>query len=117
MKTNVNFSAFCDAFRDMDRNDQYTYEGKRALYDYLIELEESYDMEIELDVIAICCDFTEYSNADEAASEYFDYEGMTYGDEGEELDTPEEVEEKAIEYLQDRTSVIPFDSGIIIQDF
>ena len=43
------------------------------------------------------------SSADEIACEYFDYEGMTYGEDGEELDTPEEVEEKALKYLRDKT--------------
>ena len=35
MKQTVNFSQFCDAFKLMDRNGQFTYEGKRALFDYL----------------------------------------------------------------------------------
>ena len=31
----ITFSAFCDAFRDMDRNENFSYAGKRALFDFL----------------------------------------------------------------------------------
>jgi hypothetical protein len=117
MKQNINFSQFVDAFNNMDRQDQFTYKGKKALFDYLEQLGEDIGEEIELDVIALCCEYSEYGSSDEAASEYFDYEGMEYGEDGEELDTYEEVEEKALEYLRDRTQVITFDTGIIIQDF
>ena len=52
MKTTVYFSEFCDYFRDI-RPDNFSYQGLRVLYDYLED--------IELDVIAICCDFSEDS--------------------------------------------------------
>ena len=38
-------------------------------------------------------------DAIEFASEYFDFEGMIYGNDGEELLTLDELEEKAIDYL------------------
>ena len=118
MKKDVGFCSFTDAFRDYNRQNNFSYEGLTALYDYLIEYEESCGEEIELDVIALCCEYTEYESATEAACEYFDFEGMTYGEEdGGELETVEEVEDKAIKFLQDRTQLIIFDSGVIIQDF
>lgn len=117
MKNSVNFSQFCDAFNDYGREDSYTYEGKRALFDWFEQYEEDCNTEIEIDVIAICCEFTEYGSADEAASNYFAYEGMTYDEEGAEVDTPDEVEDKALEYLNENTMVIEFDGGVIIQDF
>jgi len=52
----VTFSKFVDAFENMGRKDNFTYEGKKALYDYLSEGED-----FELDIIAICCEWTEYS--------------------------------------------------------
>ena len=55
MKTNITFSAFCDAFRDMGRNDQFSYAAKRALFDFLEEVAP----DMELDVIALCCDYCE----------------------------------------------------------
>ncbi len=50
---------FCDAFRNMDRKENFTYEGKRALFDYLEKIEEETGEKIELDVIALCCDYSE----------------------------------------------------------
>ena len=43
----------------------FTYEGKRALFDYLENLEEDTGTEIELDTIALCCEYSEYSNLKE----------------------------------------------------
>ena len=97
MKENVNFYRFEDAFRKMDRNNNFTYEGKQALFDYLEELEEGTGEEIELDIIAICCDYTEYESIEELKKEYDDIEDM--------------------DDLRDRTFVIEFDEGLIIQQF
>lgn len=47
-------SMFHDAFHDMGRSDNFSYSGLDALYAYLDEQEE-----YELDVIALCCEFTE----------------------------------------------------------
>lgn len=116
MKSFVNFSDFCDGFQG-DRKDTFSYNGKKALYEYLQEYEESIGEEIEFDPIALCCEYTEYDDAIEAASEYFEFEGMKFDDEGGELETREEVEKKAIEFLQDRTMVIEFEGGIIIGQF
>ena len=107
MKRNVSEHEFCDAFRDMGRGDNFSYAGLKALYDYLLQYEEDAGEEIELDVIALCCDYSEYGTALEAACEY------GYGAD-EEVDNQEEA---ALEWLNDSTSVIVFDSGVIIQGF
>jgi len=65
MKTTVSVYDFRDAFHKMGRGNQFTYEGLEIIYDYL----ESIDEEMELDVIAICCDFQE-STPEEVMSEY-----------------------------------------------
>jgi len=117
MKQNVSEYDFTDAFRNYGREDNFSPAGLRALYNYLIELEEDCDMNIEFDMVALCCEYSEYETAHEAASEYFEYEGMHFDEEGNETETAEEVEEKAIKFLQDRTQLIVFGSGVIIQDF
>jgi len=58
MKQSVNFSSFVDAFRSMDRYDQFGYSALRVIFDYLEEYEESTGEQVELDVIAICCDYS-----------------------------------------------------------
>ena len=59
MHRTITFSMFCDAFRDADRNENFTYEGKRCLFDYLEDYEDSTGCPVELDIIALCCEFDE----------------------------------------------------------
>ena len=99
MKQVINFSNFVDAFRDMSRENQFTYEGKHALFDYLEEFEEDTGEEIELDVIGLCCEYAEYENIKEYQEAYSD-----------ECETLEDIEE--------HTTVIKVDDdAFIIQDF
>lgn len=120
MKTTVSFSDFVDRFRSYDREDQFTYCGKRALFDYLESYEESCGEEQELDVVALCCDYSEYSTALEACQEMASEDEFNLSEEEfEALDSydQEELEEKALEYLRENTQVIEFDEGVIVQGF
>jgi len=111
MKTTVNFSEFCDAFTRMDRQETYTYAGKRAIFDYLEELENDTGEELELDVVALCCDYSEYADGVTCINE------CGYDCDLSEHDDEEEKEEAALDWLRDQTTVIDFNGGIIIQDF
>jgi len=103
MKTSVNFSSFCDAFGPFDRDDNFSFRGKRALFDYLEALEEDMGEELELDVIALCCEYTEYGSVLDAAQDF-------------DADISNDAE--ARELLEDRTSVIDVvGGGVIIQNF
>jgi hypothetical protein len=105
MKQTVNSSDFVDAFRTHNRMDQFSYEGLKALFEHLEQYEADTGEEMELDVIAICCDYAEYAAATDAATGH-----------GWETDD-DDNEEAALEWLQDRTTVIPHKKGIIIQPF
>jgi hypothetical protein len=70
MKQTVNFYDFCDAFRDHNREDNFSYEGKRTLFDFLESLEDDTGQEQELDIIALCCDFDEWENFAEFKKEH-----------------------------------------------
>ena len=96
MFQDVNFSMFIDSFQRAGRKDQFTYLGLKAIYDYLTDLEYETDSDIELDVIAICCEYCEYKNIEEIRSEL----GI-----------------ETLEDLQNETLVIEFSGGIIIQNF
>ena len=52
---------FVDAFLHAGRGKQFSYEGKLALYDWLEESMPDY----ELDVIGLCCEFSEYEDLEE----------------------------------------------------
>jgi len=64
MKQTITKSMFRDAFHHANRADNFSYEGLGHIFDYLEEYEESTGEQIELDVIAICCDFNEEPIAD-----------------------------------------------------
>lgn len=93
MKETVYEWKFCD--NEIIR-DSFTYRGAKALYEFLTEME--YDgFEFEFDPVAFRCDFTEYKDFDEIKGVYPDLVDM--------------------DDLNDRTMVLTFDDGIIIQNF
>jgi len=69
MKTTVSFYDFREAFRQHDRESSYSPEGLRALFNYFEQYEEETGQEVELDVIAICCDYDE-NHWEDVASNY-----------------------------------------------
>ena len=66
----VSFYDFVKEFEEFDREGQFSYEGKKALFEYLNELAEDLGEPIELDIIGICCDFTEYESLEEFNHDY-----------------------------------------------
>ena len=78
MINTINKYEFSDAFHKMGRGDQFSYEGLIALFDYLEMLEDDIGEPIELDVISLCCEYSEYDNLKEFQNDY--------GDEYESLD-------------------------------
>lgn len=59
MKMTVNLYLFREAFQRMGRSNQFSYEGLEVLFNGLEEYEEDTGEEVELDVVALCCDFVE----------------------------------------------------------
>ena len=94
-----------------DDNAGWSYAGARALVEYLENLEDDTGEAIEFDRVAIRCDFHEYPNAREAAEEY----GWEPPDEGADSENAEEA--AALEWLNDRTTVIEFSGGVIVGQF
>lgn len=103
MHQQVTFSMFVDAFRSMGRENQFSvihargaslgaYEALRVIYDYL---EDRQDDPYELDVIAICCEFS-HDTATEIADQYglacINLRDMTQ----------DECDDAVREYLQDQ---------------
>ena len=61
MKTTIDTAGqFRDEFTRCGRKDQFSYEALGLLFDYLEEI----DPDMELDVVGICCDYSEESAAD-----------------------------------------------------
>ena len=117
MKQSVNLYDFERAFVLADRKDQFSYDGLKALFEYLEDFEDDTGEEIELDVIALCCDYSEYDNAVECVKDYgHELSSHMSREYGYDVDEDEE-EAEALEYLRDHTRVIEFNTGIIIQSF
>ena len=70
MKSTVNSSQFHDAFWNMGREKQFSYDGLEALFEYLESYEDSTGEDVELDVIALCCEYAEYADLAEFQNDY-----------------------------------------------
>jgi hypothetical protein len=57
MKQTIGLRQFQDAFHHAGRADNFSYEGMELLFNHL----EECDPDMELDVVAICCDYSEDS--------------------------------------------------------
>lgn len=90
---------FREAFRIAERMNNFSYEGLEVLFDYLENLSDDIGEPIELDVIALCCDYNE-STIEEIISDY----NMDCTIDGESM-TEEEIKEMVQEYLEYRTTV------------
>ena len=99
----IELEDFLGEFERFGRGDQFSFEGKKALFEFLNGLSEDTGQDIELDVVAICCDFTEYDSLEEFNRDY------SYSI-GNDMDSIEDIE-----YY---TLVVPVNNeSFIIQDF
>ena len=79
-----------------ERKDQFSRAALCALYGYLDELSDDIGEHIELDVVGLCCEWSEYKDI-EAAKEDYEIEGLSD--------------------LQNQTTVIEFDGGLLVYEF
>ena len=100
MKDTITQFQFCDWFQQ-NRPNNFSYEGSKALFNYLEDLEDDIGEEINFDPIVLCCEYHEYESLKECLTEY------------------DNLELKTIDDLRDHTHVIEVDGldSIIIQAF
>lgn len=104
-----------DLFHDLKAmgRDNFSYDGAKALMEWLEQYAEDCGEAVEYDPIALCCAFAEYSESEyedlaaqyDAAPQRADFEGES------------EFFEELKEWLNEQTTVINFDDGLIIQSF
>ena len=108
-------------FKECGKENYFSHEGFNALYDYLDEYSDEVGEDFKIDVIAICCEFTEYSGWEELYNYYSDLynnESKTF----EELEENDELDNFK-EWVQYSTPVIEVTNykndivGVIIQNF
>ena len=108
MKQAVDFYDFKRAFEQI-RPDNFSRQGLGVLWDYLEQYEEDCGEELELDVIALCCDFSEDSIENIANS---------YDIDLSECETDEDKAEEVKEYLEQYTTLIgEVNGGFVYRDF
>jgi hypothetical protein len=92
-----------------DTNANWTYQGARALVEYLEDIEHSNGESMDLDIVALRCDYSQYKSLNEWALDY----GTEATTEMAEHDDAIEIRE----YIQDHGTLIEFDGGIIVSSF
>ena len=129
MKTTLTTTEAAHRLLD-DNNANWSRAGAFALCEYLEELEENIGEEIEFCPVAIRCDYAEYSDLQEWASEQwgspekarealdceedFNSDGLAYlNDPGDN----NEFDEAVREFIQDHGTLIEHDGGIIVSSF
>ena len=107
----VDFSDFVRTFEAYNRADQYSRQGLRIIFDYLEEYSDDMGEPLELDVICICCDYTESSWQDIARDYSIDLTSYADDDYTGKL-------EAVLDYLNDNTQVLgETNEGIVYQVF
>jgi len=101
MYQTINLYQFRDAFQRMDRKN-FSYEGLEVLFDFFEEVED-----YELDVVAICCNYTE--DTPEVIAQAH---GIVLTDEENE----EKIKEDVLEYLEANTCVVGLTANTIIYE-
>lgn len=102
-------SSFIDAFTHSSRKDQFSYEALEAIFEYMEEYSDSTGEPVELDIIAICCDYVEQSYKDIADA---------YGIEIDEEDSEEDQLQQVKDFLETETVMIAvLSDSIVYQQF
>ena len=111
MYTTMTNSEFHQAFINMGRERNFSYAGRQMLGEYLVNLEEETGEQIELDVIALCCEYIE-STWKEVV--------YNYPIDLSECKNNKERFKTVLHYLEDNTIVIGYDEDkdiIVYQAF
>jgi hypothetical protein len=102
----------------VQQSEAFTYAAALALVEYLEDIDE----DMELDPIALRCEYSEHSSASDWADDYFGGHSKALDaldietEEGEDEDE-DAIEDAAKEYARDNGTLIEFDGGVIISSF
>jgi hypothetical protein len=91
-------SDFVQAFKQSSRKDQFSYEALEAIFEYLEDYSNHTGENVELDIVAICCDWAEMSLNEIAASYDVDLSQCT--DNDERIGEVEDYLSKNTQYLE-----------------
>ena len=99
---------------DYGRLDHFGYKGWHMLAEAMEQLSDDIGEDIEVDIIAWCCEYSHANNVDEAFEDLQHYEGWNVEqEEWDELDDDEKFE-AVQEFLNENTSLMVCEDGCII---
>lgn len=104
-----------------DENGGWSSAGSLAMVEHLEDLEEDLGEEIDLDVVAIRCDYTEFESLQSWLCEYYGadlHDALKRaGIDDDELDDDEVIDDWIRSHIQDHGTLIEFNEGIIVSSF
>ena len=106
-----------------DDNAAWSYNGAKAMAEYLEQYEEDCETELELDVVAIRCDFSEYESLQDWATDYFTADQLVAtfpiasNPDADDYADMDDCDEDVRSYIQQNGQLIEFDGGVIVQAF
>jgi len=106
-----------------DDNAAWSYNGAKAMAEYLEQYEEDCETELELDVVAIRCDFSEYESLQDWATDYFTADQLVAtfpiasNPDADDYADMDDCDEEVRSYIQQNGQLIEFDGGVIVQAF
>lgn len=98
---------------NQDKNNGFTYAGARALVEFIESIENETDP-IELDLVELRCNYSQYESFQDWAEEYF---GEAVHDLVEQGHIDSIEDETIRQFITHRTNLIEFTGGIIIENF
>jgi len=108
MKETVTIYRFLDVFKGSNTyQNHFSHDGLIALFEYLEDYEDDTGEEIEFDMVAICCDYTEYDSLKDFNADY----AGTPGNNCWKYETLNDIREETV------VISIPDTKRFIIQEF
>lgn len=112
----INENDFIEEFKNYHREDNFSYKGLIFLYNYLYDLSIDIDKPINLDIISLCCDYSEYKNVEDYLNDYENSHNQK-----EEYEEEEDFKKRIEEEINYKTTLIKFgndlNEGFIIQQY
>ena len=113
MKTTLNTYEITNALFN-DKNADWSYNGAQALAEYLEQYEGDCGRELELDIVALRCELSEWDTLEGWGHSYFT--NKEFKSLFENLDE-EDLDEAISQYIEDRGILIEFEGGVIVGEF
>ena len=98
-------SSFIDAFKHSSRKDQFSYEALEAIFEYMEEYSANTGESIELDIVAICCEWSE-SHWSDIARDY----SIDLNDFADDEDDDERIQ-AVYETISEQTTMLDLGNG------